>query len=43
MPFYALATVEIQNHLRIKASGIKQVWLADDATGAELSESPKKW
>ena len=43
MSFYALATVEIQNHLRITASEVKQVWLADDATGAESLESFKKW
>ena len=41
--FYALATVEIQNRLRITASEIKQVWLADDATGAGSLESLKKW
>ena len=43
LSFYALATVEIQNRLRITASEIKQVWLADDATGAGSLESLKKW
>ena len=43
LSFYALETVEIQNCLRITASEIKQVWLADDATGAGSLESLKKW
>ena len=43
MSFYALATVEVENHLRITASEVKQVWLADDATGAGSLESLKKW
>ena len=43
LSFYALETVEIQNRLRITASEIKQVWLADDATGAGSLESLKKW
>ena len=43
MSSYALATVEIQNRLRITASEVKQVWFADDATGAGLLESLKKW
>ena len=43
MSFYALATVEIQNRLRITTSEVKQVWLADDATGAGSLESLKKW
>ena len=43
LSFYALATVEIQNRLRITASEIKQVWLADDATGAGSLESLKNW
>ena len=43
MPFYVLAKVEIQNRLRITASEVKQVWLADDATGAGSLESLKKW
>ena len=41
MSFYALATVEIQNHLRITASKVKQVWLVDDTTGAGSLESLK--
>ena len=41
--FYALAIVEMQNCLRITASEVKQVWLADDATGAGSIESLKKW
>ena len=43
MSFYALATVEIQNHLLITVGEVKQVWLADDATGAGSLESLKKW
>ena len=43
MSFYALATVEIQNRLRITTSEVKQVWLADVATGAGSQESLKKW
>ena len=43
MSFYALAVVEIQNRLRIIASEVKQVCLADDATGAGSLKSLKKW
>ena len=43
MSMYAPATVAIQNCLRITASEVKQVWLVDDATGAESLESLKKW
>ena len=43
MSFYALVTVEIQNHLWITANEVKQVWLADDATGAGSLASLKKW
>ena len=43
MSMYAPATVGIQNCLRITASEEKQVWLVDDATGAESLESLKKW
>ena len=42
MSFYALATIEINNRLRITASEVKQVWLADDATGAGSLESLKR-
>ena len=43
MSMYAPATMAIQNCLRITASEVKQVWLVDDATGAESLESLKKW
>ena len=43
MSFYALARVEIRNRLRITASKVKQVWLADDTTGAGSLESLKMW
>ena len=43
MFFYALATVEIQNCLWITAGDVKQVWLADNATGAEPLELLKMW
>ena len=35
MSFYATATVQIQQFLRISVPDVKQVWLADDATGAD--------
>ena len=31
--FYALGTTQLQNNLRERSPEIKQVWLADDATG----------
>ena len=43
MSFYALATAEIQNRLRITAREVKQVWLADDATRTGSLKSRKKW
>ena len=43
MSFYTLVTVEIQNRYRITASEVKQVWLADDPTGAGSLELLKKW
>ena len=43
MSFYALGTVQIQHRLRLSASDVKQVWLADDATGAGSLNSLKKW
>ena len=42
MSFYALATVEIKNSLRLTASEVKQVWLAGDAKGSRSLESFKK-
>ena len=35
MSFYATATVQIQQFIRISVPDVKQVWLADDATGAD--------
>ena len=43
MSFYALSTVQIQNRLRILPNKVKQVWLADDATGAGSIEALKSW
>ena len=43
MSFYTLAAVEIQNRFRITASEVNQAWLANDATGAGLLKSLKKW
>ena len=43
MSFYATATVQIQQLLRISISDAKQVWLADDATSAGSLTSLKKW
>ena len=42
MAFYALSTLLMQNRLR-KIKDVKQVWLADDATGAGKIESLKSW
>ena len=33
--FYGLATIPLQNNLMINIPSVKQVWLADDAYGAE--------
>ena len=41
MSFYALAAVEIQNRLRITASEVKQVCLANDALEAGSVKSLK--
>ena len=43
MSFYALAAVEIQNRLRITASEVKQVCLANDALEAGSVKSLKRW
>ena len=43
MSFYALVAAEMQNHLQIIASEVKQVWLVHDVTGARTLESFKKW
>ena len=42
MPFYALSTVLMQERLR-SISAVKQIWLADDATGAGTIEGLKNW
>ena len=41
MPFYALSTVLMQERLR-SITAVKQIWLADDATGAGTIEGLKK-
>ena len=43
MSFYAIATIQIQQLLRISFHDVKQVWLADDATGAGSLRSLKNW
>ena len=43
MPFYAISTVQIQHILRFSVSDVKQVWLADDTTGAGSLKSLKNW
>ena len=41
MSFYATATVQIQQLLLISVPDVKQVWLADDATGKGFLKSLK--
>ena len=43
MSFYAIATIQIQQLLRISFHDVKQVWLAGDATGAGSLRSLKNW
>ena len=43
MSFYALGTVPLQNDLRVVQPNVKQVWLADDATGAGKLAHLKQW
>ena len=43
MPFYAIATMQIQQLLRISFHGVKQVWLTEDATGAGSLKSLQNW
>ena len=43
MPFYAIATVQIQQLLPIFVSDVKQVCLSDGATGAGSLKSLKNW
>ena len=42
-PFYALGTTPLQNKLRETSPEIKQVWLADDATGGGSITNLKSW
>ena len=42
-PFYAISTVQIQHILRFSVSDVKQIWPADDATGAGSLKSLKDW
>ena len=41
--FYALGTTPLQNQLRSLVPEVKQVWLADDATGAGTINKLRKW
>ena len=43
MAFYGLATIPLQNILRINIPSVKQVWLADDATGAGKLQPLREW
>ena len=43
MSFYAIATVQIQQLLRISVPDINQVWLADNATDAVSLKYLKNW
>ena len=43
MSLYALGLTPLINDLRSLAPNIKQVWLADDATGAGKLANLKKW
>ena len=43
MSFYGLSTRPLQTILRIKSPAVKQVWLADDATGAGKLKQLKEW
>ena len=41
MSFYAIATVQIQQLLRISVPDVKEVWIANDATGKGSLKSLK--
>ena len=41
--FYGLATIPLQNILRINIPSVKQVWPADDATGAGNLQPLREW
>ena len=41
--FYALGTVPLQSQLREAVPEVKQVWLADDATGAGTVDKLRHW
>ena len=43
MALYGLATIPLQNILRINIPSVKQVWLADDATGAGKLQPLREW
>ena len=43
MPFYALGTSILLYQLRKTTPNVKQIWLADDATGAGTIQQLKEW
>ena len=43
MPFYALGTSILLYQLRQTTPNVKQIWLADDATGAGTIQQLKEW
>ena len=43
MQFYALGTNPLLRLLRAQVPEVKQVWLADDATGAGKLDKLKEW
>ena len=43
MAMYALAVKPLIGELKSDAPGVKQVWYADDASGAGTCEDLRKW
>ena len=43
MAMYALAVKPLIGELKSDAPGVKQVWYADDATGASTCDDLRKW
>ena len=43
MQFYGISTVQIIQKLRYESTKVHQVWLADDATGADTLPNLKTW
>ena len=43
MAMYALAVIPLIGELKSDAPGVKQVWYADNATGAGTCDDLRKW